>query len=307
MARELSARDATIILIESPMHQTVLPAWESFLYSPGNGKFSVERDRRVVGNILSAMMKIKLMNFLKKGDLPMYRLFLNQQSVRFNNLPTCGVEDLVQATGNSFEDDVVQPHGALVANFFLQNGFVSATQRDGSGWPPVCYAAVNGHPALVASLLEQRADPNDGLRQEAAALRLPKDLPAVSLCAYFRNNEAMKVLIEAKADVNFRDKRHGAPLFWSNLSNNTAGTRILLAAGADPHLEGSPPMNVLEAACTMGATDVIRELLSRLDKPSLQYTLHLAFFVKGGAPDTVSTLLHARADINEQPLGFDTF
>ena len=45
-------------------------------------------------------------------------------------------------------------------NARYQNGFLSIREPDSAGWPPLCYAALDGSPMLLASLLEQRADVN---------------------------------------------------------------------------------------------------------------------------------------------------
>ncbi|CAE7261250.1 ANKHD1 [Symbiodinium pilosum] len=46
-----------------------------------------------------------------------------------------------------------------------QNGIDSITQRDEAGWSLLCYAAVNGTPSLVSTILKRRGDPNDSIRK----------------------------------------------------------------------------------------------------------------------------------------------
>ena len=55
MARELSARNdgnGMILLIESPSHMFLgFPAWKAMLDSHGDGEFTVDGDRKAVGEI----------------------------------------------------------------------------------------------------------------------------------------------------------------------------------------------------------------------------------------------------------------
>ena len=192
-------------------------------------------------------------------------------------------------------------------SFFTENHFGSVKERDKSGWSPLCYAAINGSAKIVQSLLEKRAKPDDCIRKGKAAAFLPSGLPVVSLCSYFGNNEAMKVLLNARANPNKRDGRLVPPLFWANLSNNVAGTRILVDAGAKVLLEGNPstfmrvnpPWNVLENACAIGAAGVIEELMPQY-RSKCYHALHNALMIKGGSPKVISLLIQHGADVNEQ-------
>ena len=293
MVRELSAlqesKPGVIVLVESPKHLTLLPTWESFLSSPAHGEFTFQKDLRIVTNMIRGLLSTRLQALLENGDLSNYRFFLNQQHVRFRDCP-----------------NEVVPSDTL-ESFFTENHFGSVKDRDKSGWSPLCYAAINGSAKIVKSLLEERAKPDDCIRKGKAAAFLPSGLPVVSLCAYFGNNEAMKVLLKARANPNKRDGRYGTPLFWANLSDNVAGTRILVDAGANVLSEGNPstfmrvnpPWNVLENACAIGAAGVIAELMPHY-KRKCYHALHNALIIKGGSPRVISLLIQHGADVNEQ-------
>ena len=107
-------------------------------------------------------------------------------------------------------DDVVDDEdgrGCMAAQFHPRNGCLSVDDRDRAGWSSMCYAAINGNPQLMTRLLELHGDPNDRTHQGKAEAFLPKHLPLVSLCTYFCNNEALKILLEAHANPNQRDAR----------------------------------------------------------------------------------------------------
>lgn len=296
MVKEISSLQASqpglILLVEGPKHLTLLPTWESFLTSPGHGHFTFPKDLKVVTELLQDMLQVKLGELLAAGDLPNYRFLLNQQHVRFRDCPI-----KLLSLGSD---------GCLEA-FMEENRFNAVRDRDAAGWSPLCYAAIKGDPRVVEALLEKGARPDDCIRKGMAAAFMPSGLPAVSLCAYFGNNEAMQVLLGARASPVQRDWRFGTPLFWANLSDNVEGTRMLLRAGADALAEGNPsygirlnpPWNVLENACAVGAVKVLEELMPAF-KDRCHYGLHNAFLIKGGSPKLIKSMLRHGVDVDEQ-------
>ena len=298
MVRELSAHGSKrglILMVESPKHLTVLPVWQSFLLSLGDGEFTFMKDLPIVCQLIKNMLEDKLETFVAKGDLHSHRFFLNQQYVRFRG---CHIDHIEKTlTGQT-----------PLENFYLENRFTEWTQRDEAGWSPLCYAAVRGSADVVADLLKHRADPLDCIRTGKEEAGLPNRMPVLSLCAYFGNNQAMKVLLEALANPNQRDGQCGAPLFWGNLSDNAEGAQILMDAKADPLLEGNrgglwprrnPPWCPVENAAAFGARKVMEKIYPQHGS-FCDHLLHNAFLVKGGSPDFISSLIELKVDINEQ-------
>ena len=238
------------------------------------------------------MLEDKLETFVAKGDLHNHRFFLNQQYVRFRG---CHIEHIERTmTGQT-----------PLENFYLENRFTTWSQRDEAGWSPLCYAAVRGSPEVVLELLKHRADCSDCIRKGKAEAGLPSRMPVLSLCAYFGNNQAMKVLLEARANPNQRDGQCGAPMFWGNISDNAEGAQILMDAGADPLLEGNwgglwprrnPPWNPVENAAAFGASRVMEKIYPEHGR-YCDHLLHNAFLVKGGSPDFISSLIQLKVDI----------
>ena len=291
MAWELSDRHGLVLMVDSPEHLTLLPVWESFQTSPGDGEFSVPSDIEVVGEIMRSLLRTKLQGFLQKGDLHNYRFYLNQQRIRFRN---CHIEPL----------DALIPElpGAEILEAFLhQNGFLSIRDRDQAGWSPICYAAMNGDPQLVEALLSNGADPNDCIFHPKSEALIYAGTTVLAIAAGFGSNEVVRLLLCAKAKPNQRDSAvmgGGTSLHVTTLSDNAEGVRILLEARGDPSLRRAYPNDVLEIACAMGAINVIKELLPQ--KMTSQHLLHWALINRGGSPDVISTLLLARMDPNEQ-------
>ena len=146
----------------------------------------------MVGKLLSEVLWNKLMSCLQAGDVVGYRVDLNLQSILLRGLPAEPIVDLVPAFEPSTEDVVVE-------SFFFQNGFKSVSEVDSAGWTPLCYACLTGDLALVQGLLDQGADPNVQTGKPQPLVNLTAWNSAVSLCAYFKQNAVMRVLMEAKA------------------------------------------------------------------------------------------------------------
>ena len=181
---------------------------------------------------------------------------------------------------------------------------MSVKDRDRAGWSPLCYAAMNGDPLLVKALLANRANPNDRIFHQKPEALLYAGTPVLAICAAFGSNEAMQLLLSAKAKVNQRDTAltgGGTALHATVLCDNAEGARILLAARGDPNLQRVYPNDVLELASAMGAIHVIREVLPCQTRS--QQLLHWALMMRGGSPEVISSLLQARMDVNEQFLG----
>ena len=155
MVRELSAngsKRALILMVESPKHLTVLPVWQSFLLSLGDGQFTMKQDLGVVGKLVKDVLTVRLHAFHTSGDMHSYRFFLNQQYVRFRGCP-------IELVKNA-------PAGQTTLEaFYKDNSLQWVKDRDKAGWSPLCYAAVRGDPNVVAALLEQRADPGDCIQK----------------------------------------------------------------------------------------------------------------------------------------------
>ncbi len=291
MTRELSNDDGLVLMVQSPTHLTFMPAWESLVSSPGDGQFTEPKDLVVVSQMLQKLFLTKLKGFLKRRQLHKFRFFLNQQGTRFRNCPLEPVNGLL----------IGEEKSDIVGSFLLQNGFETVHDRDREGWSPLCYAAMNGDPELVEGLLLKLADPNDSShKQDQEGMMLPKGTPVVALCVAFTNNEALKVLLRARADPNKRDgMSRSTPLFYTSFSDNVEAIDILMEFSADPQLKHQAFADVaLDTACALGSRRVMEKLL-QITTPS-PHLLHYALMVEGGHPRLVQTLIDSKVNINEQ-------
>lgn len=288
VVRELTVHGGgSWIVVKSAKHQElkVCPLANS---SPGEGTFTVESDRARVAGVLHRFVERKLLACLEMGDLPQYRMLLNKQSAFFRNLPVEPVHDMVPG----FEQDEPTP----LNNFLYQNGFKTPLEIDSAGWSPLCYASMNGDPMLIQSLLQERADPNTKTKKGRPEVNMDKHSPVLSICARFKNHEAMKLLIAARAAVNSQAVH--TPLGVACLNNDPVGVRLLCEAKADPYARNPFGDHSLNMAAAAGSLEVIDVLLQDYKNLDLSLTLHTAVILQGGSSSVVTRLLNARADID---------
>ena len=300
MSRLLSVEKGSVLYIESPEQLTLGSAWLSTMLSPGDGTFTVPSDREVVGRILREMVRKKLHSHLIKGDLPSYRLLLNQQQLWLGKCGVPSVPGLVTGDVGEGSDEV----GA----FLIQHGFIRVSEYDKAGWTPLCYAALGGNPQMMEALLRKQADPNQALCKPSPTAFLFKGSSALSICSSSGNNEAMQMLLRALANPNQPDKQGCVPLHnAATYCDNAEGARLLIEAGADPCITSVTGMTPSQAACVYGATKVVKELLpftSHIANPGL----HSAILLGNASPEHLEFLLQIGCDINGEydirlPLG----
>ncbi|CAJ1377918.1 unnamed protein product [Effrenium voratum] len=289
-ARDLSVSNGLTLIIESP-RQVSLAAGYSISKSPGDGEFTIPRDRKVVGELVKAVVQKQLHTSLRKRDFPRYRFLLHHQSVLMRNTDTlpAGFEEGLGYAASSPQQ--------IVKDFLQQNGFEKISDRDRAGWSPLLYAALGGKPEVIEALLLQGADPNDYIRKVQNLVMFVNGTPAVSICAGQQHNEAMRVLLRFGADPNKQDPGGSTPLFYVSNSDNAEGAKILIEAGADPTLTSIFDTNAFDQACTMGATKVLKDVLKLPPHAASQReAIGFATSVGHGSPETISVLLQMGCD-----------
>jgi len=151
--------------------------------------------------------------------------------------------------------------------------------RDQDGLSPILVAAYHHKPELALFLAERQVVLTIF---EAAAtgktdriLRLlardpglanaysPDGFQPLGLAAYFGQEEAARILVEAGADVHApaRNTIEATPLQSAVASRNAGITRLLLEAGADPNTPERGGYTPLHTAAHHGDVDILRGLL----------------------------------------------
>eukprot|EP00438_Fugacium_kawagutii_P029311 Skav208010 [mRNA] locus=scaffold1203:336371:338146:+ [translate_table: standard] len=297
MARELARDDGFIITVQTASHPTLAWSVNDVSQAPGNGEFSFEEDRARVGQVIFKMVWNKLHHLVDTGDFHGYRFLLNLHHKHFEGVPGLDpIGGLIPGFDTDI-DPVDHPGQFLIARFLHDNLFKQVTDRDSEGWSSLCFAVVKGDAALVQALLDSRADPNDKLRRKKNDL--PKGSPVLTVATVYHNTEAVKVVLASRANVNARCVRGATALIWAAGTDNLAAVHILCEAEAHVRMKVLPGISPFRMACSTGSVKAMKEIMTTFPAVSLRHCLHQALLFFGDG-DTVSALIDASADINEQ-------
>ncbi|CAE7592514.1 ANKRD52, partial [Symbiodinium microadriaticum] len=265
--------------------------------APGEGVFTVARDKRKLAPILRQTLKRKLVLSLKSKDLEAYRVLLNLQSVTFRGLDVKPTSDLIP--GDPADAAPGSESRSLeVAHFLHQNGFNSVTDSDSRGWSTLHYAALGGDPSLIRCLLEEQADVNLQTKKDQPLVGLASLVSPLAISVFFRHNEAARLLLAAKA--KFEGGLQPA-LNLAGISNNPEGIRILCDIFG---------FSAMEAAAGQGQVEAVEEILRQaggsVSSWILNRALYLACCFRGGKAEMIHRLIEMRADVN-RPYPFKGF
>ncbi|CAE7578891.1 unnamed protein product [Symbiodinium necroappetens] len=296
-ARILSERESSQATIEvhTSNHQVCSPIGDWILKAVGEGSFSVSQDLHHCAAVVTSMIDRKLEHFLKKDDLHSFRVLLNLRSVIYRSLPAVPSATVVPG----FQSSETDPAKHSLELFLHQNGLTSVCDPCPNGWTPLCYAVLGGSPLLVSALLEARANPHDCLKKTQATL-LPNiaGITVLQACIYLRHNEAAKVLISFKANVNAKDSNGAEAIHWASSSNNVDAIGLLCSLGSSPIKAVSTGHLPFAIASATDSLETLRELLPRTTRESVRSGLHSVFFFGGTSGKIVATLINAGADVN---------
>lgn len=153
---------------------------------------------------------------------------------------------------------------------------------------------------LLSTLIEMRADPNDLVQQSEPVLLLAPQTPLLHICAALSHNEAVQVLLAARADIGSTDGFGSTALLWAAAVNNVEGIEILSQAGCDfksPNMVGYSPF---VAASVIGCIEAMTKLLPHASRQELNLALHKTILHGSGSADVMLILVNAGADVNCQ-------
>ena len=288
--RELSANDGWIV-IKSPAALEVVGAALS-CGSVGEGAFTLQGDLAKLAAVLRAIVKRKLIMSLQAGDFPSYRRHLNLQAVhlrRLNVEPVSVFPPNIDA--NSAKDEV--------ADFLYENGLTKVDCRDSAGWWPLHYAAMSGKVTLIKALLTQRVNPNRRTSRDEPQLGLAPWLSALDLAMLWRHNDAARLLIDARAQLQGGTQ---PAMVLAASGDNMEGIRLLCGAGGNPLSKDIFGFTALNCAAGNNCLAAIDELVRQGNPCQLELSsaLFTAMGVQGGSAEVVERLIMLRADVNFQ-------
>ena len=127
---------------------------------------------------------------------------------------------------------------------------------------------------------------------------ISKKSSVLSIASIFSNNKVLLQLLSARADVKAHDYFGGTALSVAAAYNNTDAVRILWEAGIDARVRAFPGASAFKLACCFDSLQSMKEIMNYFPV-SLRFSLHCALAFVGDG-DTISSLIKASADINEQ-------
>ena len=113
-------------------------------------------------------------------------------------------------------------------------------------------------------------------------------MTALGMASFFRNNEAVELLLSSRAQVNYKDGFGGNALHVACAGDNPLGVRLLCRARADINQESMPGLSPFMVSCACGSGHAMKEMLNLNPGLSLRHCLHIALmFAGGGSTDLV--------------------
>lgn len=293
--RELSEKESWIIVKSSANIELVHGAEASVGGGPpGEGQFTREQDRDKLAPVLAQALRRKLYFLLRDQDFVSYRVLLNLQAVYLKGLRAEPCFEPVPDLGP--EGINLEPNTAM--KFLYQHGFARVRERDRAGWSPLHYAALRGDSSLIKALLMERADPNSTTKGDQPRVGMPPWTSAVAICLFYHHNDAARLLISAKANVNHTGDYVRPAMTCAADANNPEGIRILCEAGCRPDVRNLFGISAFESASACGSLAAIEELVGRGYKMDASDALYCAMLHRGGSAELVERLVALRADVN---------
>ena len=236
LASQLKLHGASCLIeVRSGKHQTLTIPYEYLREPVFEGVFTLDADRARIAGVVQNLIRNRLLSYLVAGDFHNYRMLLNLQHVHFRGSPVEPIRDLVPG----FRSQELDPSKFFLDEYLHEAGFEDGNRRVESGWTPLCYAALGGNPLIVSALLELRASPNDSIRKGEKPLALTAGTSVLTIAVLFRHSEALRVLLEHRADVNAKDKTGSTAMHYACASKNMDAVDILRAAGGSTTIQNS--------------------------------------------------------------------
>eukprot|EP00438_Fugacium_kawagutii_P014372 Skav221712 [mRNA] locus=scaffold542:91634:93418:- [translate_table: standard] len=301
--KELQPKNAGYIVISGENHCGTIeaPIMSHMIGGPaGEGTFGFREDYEKLGSVLTKFLQGLIFHYLEEEHFSAYRFFLNMQSVYLRGFPNLSPDLFHPVPAATGTEKVLESSQALAylagKQFLFQNGFKTVKDTDRAGWSAFCYAALRGDAAILRSLLELRANPNDKTRKNQSLFGVQAGVTVLGIATFFGHNQAVQVLIEARASLS------GGlipPLLMAAQVNNVEAIRLLCAAGDRPDRVSVLGLTAAQLAASTSSRDALRELLLQSSTLGLAGTL-VAAATFAGTVEVIDQLVSLRADVNNQ-------
>lgn len=174
-------------------------------------------------------------------------------------------------------------------------GSADVNTTDAQGATALMHAALYASPACLKLLLERGADPNRSNRAGATALIWAS-----------ADTEKIRLLLARHANANARARSGGTALMAASaVHGNLPAVKLLLDAGADVKARDQAGRGAVWAAAEAGDAGIVTELLARGGDPNEQDQVRLGQTAlmnaaANQAPEAVRVLLKAGAEVDRR-------
>lgn len=136
----------------------------------------------------------------------------------------------------------------------LKHGaWVNDPDDSGNAFRPLFIACLHPEPAILAALLDRKAN---------VQVRGPDGIPALSPCAARAPADVVRRLLASGAEPNAIDNNGQTPLMWAALYGRLDNFDLLLSAGADLHHRSKGGFTPTQFAVKSGNADIARRALA---------------------------------------------
>ena len=169
--------------------------------------------------------------------------------------------------------------------------------HDLEGYIPLYKAALNGHSAVVESILEHQPTIIDTMNNGRVRSNGKRhtELTAVHLAAIGGHLSVLKILANSKAHVNAKGESDWTALHFAAAKGHEEVVEWLLQNGADPYVKAKDHMTPLQIACSRGYESIVQAFLT-----NLAGTYHFSLLTKVWWTDLIES---AAMDRREAVLG----
>ncbi len=225
----------------------------------------------------------RIVDAARRQDLPLLRTLVKTRSVDVNSRQPDGATallwaaqwddreaaDLLIAAGADV--NAVNDFGMSPLHMAATNGstemlarLLTAGAKPNTALPtgetPLMAAALTGRPEAINTLLNGGADVN---KQESV-----KGHTALMWAISEGHRQAVRLLVDADADVRARSKTGFTPITFAARLNDIETVNLLLAKGADLNAEANDGTTVLQVAALRGHVDLVKHLLTHGANPN---------------------------------------
>ncbi|CAE7806558.1 ANK1 [Symbiodinium sp. CCMP2592] len=272
-ATVFSAGRKALLVVSSPTRMAISAGPEWVTSWPGQGRFTVEEDRKVLQELTGELLATKCSNLLRSGQSH-WRFYQALQPKARGRAEFLN-EDL---------DDFLDRYSLLDARSVVE------------GMTPLMLASLEGNISVMRELLKSKAQVDEriswrlpeahihgtvvtalslaaslsskeavlALLDARASLDLPSGLSGAGVvvqAAYFGNSSVLATLIERRGDMNYPTTLGGNALLAAAGASNVDCTRILLEQRADPNFMNYIGSTALSFSCLFNTDAGHAELL----------------------------------------------